>query len=258
MRIVISVMVAIWALLGPLHAQANADPLRETERLIEAHRYGEARDALASFWSRAGDSVRGDQRARALYLRSVLAESLDDAERDLLRIVIEHPQAADADRALFRLALSRTARGDSEGAGTYLERLVRDYPTSPLRSSARVSLGLGSDESPAPPTPAPAGTAPAGRAAAAGAVPARGATGPAAAATQLTVQVGQFATFAGAETLRDQLRAAGFQPYLARVGQSGMTVVRVGQYPDRAAAEAMARRIGQAGFSTRVTSIYAN
>jgi hypothetical protein len=258
MRIVISAMMAMSALLGPVHAQANADPLGETERLIAGHWYGEARDALASFWRRAGDSVRGDQRARALYLRSVLAESLDDAEQDLLRIVIEHPQAADADRALFRLALARTARGDSEGAELYLERLDRDYPTSPLRSSARVNPGLGAEESSRMPTPAPAGAAPAGRAVAAGAVPARGATGPAAAATQLTVQVGQFATFADAEALRDQLRAAGFQPYLARVGQSGTTVVRVGQYPERAAAEAMARRLGQAGFSTRVTSIYAN
>jgi hypothetical protein len=48
-----------------------------------------------------------DRRARALLLRSVLAESLEDAEIDLLRISVEHPQSPVADRALMRLAEGR-------------------------------------------------------------------------------------------------------------------------------------------------------
>jgi cell division septation protein DedD len=257
MRLLLTVLLASTPIAGPVHAQQGQERLGETERLIENQRYAEARETLAGFWSQGGETAQGDTRARALYLRSVLAESLDDAERDLLRIAIEHPHSVHADRALFRLAQARTARGDEAGASVYLERLVRDYPMSSLRTSARAMLGL-SAEAPASAPAAPARVAARQPSPAPAAQPRSSSGAPAASAVPLSVQVGQFATVAEAEVIRDRVRAAGFRPYLARVGQSGTTVVRVGQFTDRAAAEAMARRVSQAGFAAQVTAVYAN
>ena len=60
--------------------------------------------------------------------------------------VDRHPQAADADDALFRLALACAMPGsrvyDRARAGATLDRLVERYPGSPHRPTAAVLLGL--------------------------------------------------------------------------------------------------------------------
>jgi cell division septation protein DedD len=252
-------LLAVAALPPEVEAQ-RPDPLPEVERLLAGHQYAEARSALARFWTDPGESLQGDRRARALYLRAVLAGSIEDAERDLLRIAVEHPQSPEADRALFRLAQARSASGDDEGASTYLERLVRDHPASSLRDPARGLLGLAAEPAAAArpvarSTPTPASSAPATPPAARGQRPAAAAS---AAPAPLTVQVGRFDSVSEAEVLRDRLRAAGYQAFLARVGQSGATVVRVGQFTDRGSADAMARRLRGAGFQAQITSVYAD
>jgi uncharacterized alpha-E superfamily protein len=57
-----------------------------------------------------------------------------------------HPGAADADAALFHLALARTMPGsrvyDRSRAAATLEQLVRRHPASPYRAPADALLGL--------------------------------------------------------------------------------------------------------------------
>jgi hypothetical protein len=236
---------------APIASQANgggSDLLAEAELMLQQHRYPEAREAVARFWSEVGDTIRGDRRARALMLRSVLSESLDEAEVDLLRISIEHPGSLGADGALLRIAQARAAQGDDDGARVHLERLLRDHPTSDLRERARDMLGRGPEvpslarraSVPDPPMPPPP---PAERDA------------EAITPEELTIEIGWFGVVSDAEEMRNAARAAGFPAHLARLGRSGTTVVRVGSFRDRAEAEASARRIRQAGFPAEVTSV---
>lgn len=250
MRSVLLGFLALSVLAVPAPAQAGGsrDLLTEAERMIEQHRYPEAREAVARLWSEAGDTIRGDRRARALVLRSVLSESLEDAEIDLLRVSIEHPGSDGAAGALLRIAQARTAQGDSEGARVHLERLLRDHPTSELRERARELLGLGPELS------APVSRATA-RPADADAARATGHDTEATGVVELTVEIGWYGVVGDAEAMRNAVRAAGFPAHLARLGRSGTTVVRVGSYRERAEAEASARRIRQAGFPAEVTTI---
>jgi cell division septation protein DedD len=237
-------------------ARTGGDSLDEAERLLERHEYQGAGEAVGRFWSSAGDTVRGDRRARALLLRSVLSESLDDAELDLLRISVEHPQSPVADRALMRLAQARFAHGDSAGAKQFLERLVRDHPTSTLQRPAREMLGLPAVVASAPAPRAQQAAPPARQPAAPRAqTPARQAAAPPTPAGELTIEMGRFASVQEAEELRDAVRVAGFAAFLARPGRSGTTVVRFGSFRDRGAAEAAANRIRQAGFTAVITAV---
>jgi cell division septation protein DedD len=244
--------------------------LDQVEREMDAHRYAEARRSLARWWADAGEAATGEPRARGLFLRAVLGDDVAGAEQDLLRIAVEHPQSGFADRALFRLAQARLAQDDSTGAGTFLDRLLRDHPQSAHRADAARLLGR--SEAAAPPTAAaPAATRPAAATRASTppvTTPARpparaaadGRAGPAALPSEVpgatyTVQVGSFARVAEAEALRNGLRQAGFDAFLARVSGSGNTLVRVGAYRERQAAQALQQRLRAAGHPGEVMSI---
>lgn len=245
-------LLAVGCLMLPprlASAQAAAAELEAVERLLAEHRYADARRALSEWWATAGDTVGGARRAKALYLRAVLADSVSAAERDLLRIAVEHPQAAEADRALFRLAQARSIHGDSAAAAAYLERLVRDQPQSELRADALRLLGRSE------PPRARAAAAPLPPAA-----PAPGATGagreaPRVHGPELTIQVAMLPDVGAAIALRDALRRAGFDAHLARLGSGPETVVRVGTYLDRDAAEPVLRRLRAAGHAAEIVRI---
>jgi hypothetical protein len=111
----------------PLGAQQPSD-LSRVRALVEEHRYDEARALLDRWWETSGPRAQAGRRAEALYLRAVLAADPEAAERDYLRLAIEHPQAPHAQEALLRLGQARVMRADWPGAGTYLRRLVADYP----------------------------------------------------------------------------------------------------------------------------------
>jgi hypothetical protein len=245
----------------PALTQQRGSVLDRVEERVQAHAYSEAREALGRWWEQAGDTVRGDNRARGLFLRAVLGEDLAAVERDLLQVAVEHPQSAVADRALLRLGQLRLAQGDSAGSEVFLERLLQDHPQSGERARALAILGR---------TDAPAARAAAprqSRTAAAAPVPAPASTRAAAPAPRaapaaeyrpgvdFTAQVGSFATIAEAEALRDRLRGAGFDAFLARVGGSPRTLVRVGTFRERAAADALVRRLRAAGYTAEAVAI---
>jgi cell division septation protein DedD len=244
-------LLALASGAGELAAQAGTGSLAQVEDQIEAHRYTEARQQLTRWWQAAGDTASGDRRAQALHLRAVLAEDLDDAERDLARIVVEHARYPRADAALLRLAQLRFARADSAGGRAFLERLVRDYPQSGLRSRAVAMMGTAPAATPAATPPAPPGRPPARTTAR---TPAS-APVPAASRGRFTVQVGAFATAERAESVRTSLARQGFEAYLAEPADPRLTAVRVGHFADRAAANAMAQRLRAAGMPTMIVAL---
>lgn len=79
---------------------------------------------------------RSNAEAEALYWRATLAESWESAQRDYLRIMLEHERSPLAAAAMYRLAQGESARGDRDAAVSYLERLEREAPTSPARADA--------------------------------------------------------------------------------------------------------------------------
>jgi cell division septation protein DedD len=247
--------VALLAALAaaPLAAQTAVSPdLDGVERLVQSHRYDEARRGLAQWWESADAGANGEARARGLYLRAVLAADVAEAERDLLRLAVEHPHSPYADRALFRLAQSRLVHQDTAAARMYLERLVLDHPRSGHRAEALALLGRRETVTERVPAPSPAPVR----------TPARSpAPAPAAAPSptraEYTVQLGRFSSVAEAESLRDTLRRSGYSAFLARIGRGSTTVVRVGSYTDRAAAEAMMRRLRAAGHAAEVVVVAA-
>lgn len=79
--------------------------------------------------------------ADVLYWRAQSATSAADAERDYLRISIEHPFTTRAADALLALGQLEFARGDRNAARRRFDRLLRDYPTG--KHVARASLWSG-------------------------------------------------------------------------------------------------------------------
>lgn len=95
---------------------------------------------------------RSQAEAAALFWRATLAESWESAQRDYLRIMLEHERSSLAAAAMYRLAQGESARGDRDAAVSYLQRLEREAPTSPMRANAGllhgrllVESGLGTD-----------------------------------------------------------------------------------------------------------------
>jgi cell division septation protein DedD len=148
-RIILALAVAISiAPIAALPAGAQATPpavtssadsialmvYRRAQRLVNDGQGSEGR-ALVDSMLNAADP-RSPAEAEALYWRAMLAESWDMAQRDYLRIMIEHERSPRAGVAMLRLAQGELARGDRDAAVRYLERLVREAPESPARAEA--------------------------------------------------------------------------------------------------------------------------
>lgn len=245
-------LLAALCLAAPAGAQrARAPELGEVQRLVEADRYADARAELRRWWETRGERADGAARATGLYLRAVLADSLEAAERDLLRVTIEHPLASEADDALLRLGHARLARRDTLGAQIHFARLVREYPQSPLRPVAHralVSLGLVPESAEAPPSaPATPQARPPSR------PPPRAADAPA--VDRFTVEVASERSIARASETATALRARGFDAFLVIVGEGSTVRVRVGGFPTRAAADGLVARLRGAGYKPKVVPI---
>lgn len=79
--------------------------------------------------------------AEALYWRAFTAAQAAEAERDYLRLSIEHPLSPRAADALLALAQLEYARGDRAAARRRFERLLSNYPAG--RHVARASYWSG-------------------------------------------------------------------------------------------------------------------
>ncbi len=138
-------LVAIW--LGttfavPAAARQVDSGLEQIESLIAADRLEDARAALDE-WVRANPAALSHDRAAAGILRGRLARSWNEAEQALLATALGYPASGDAAQALLRLgqglltaARTRAEPDAGRRAVAYLERLVADYPNTPLRAQA--------------------------------------------------------------------------------------------------------------------------
>jgi hypothetical protein len=200
--------------------------------------------------------------ADALYWRAQSASNAADAERDYLRIAVEHQFAPRAPDALLALAQLEYARGDRHAARRRFDRLLLDFPKG--RHVARASLWsgrlaiedrdhaagcatlsaalplVGSDDielrnqfdyfvAQCERLPAADTTAP-------GPPPSPAATEP-----QYSVQVAAFTARSEATSLASRLKSRGFDVRV--VGDRAPYRVRIGRYPTRAEAVAALGRM---------------
>ncbi|HEX7118447.1 MAG TPA: SPOR domain-containing protein [Longimicrobiales bacterium] len=275
MRRLIPALLGLFLLAAPALAQ---DPdLDRVETLIRSGDYAAARSAIDRWWQAVDDGrdVAPEARARAHLLRARLAPDPLTAERDYLAVALGHPTSPHAAPALLSLGQGLLAAGDISRAASYLQRLVDDYPGTPLRTVGLLWLvrarrldgatasactlarnGLAAAEgdlatllrreaSAACPRTAPDDDAPA----ADGRSDAKSPDDPAPAATgRFAVQSGAFRQARGAHDLADRLRRAGYEPRLVFVAGSSLLRVRVGRFPSAAAADSLADRLRAAGF----------
>jgi hypothetical protein len=143
------VIVAIGA-VRPLAAQEptrSADTtavqrqrvLRRAQMLVNDGSGAEGRALIDSLLN--STDPRSDGEADALFWRAMLAESWENAQRDYLRVMLDHERSPLAAAAMFRLAQGELARGDRDAAQRYLERLAREVPESELRPEAGLWQG---------------------------------------------------------------------------------------------------------------------
>ena len=79
--------------------------------------------------------------AQALVWRASLAPTWAAAQRDYLRVMLEHERSPLAAEAMFRLAQGELAGGDRAAAQRYFERLTREAPEAPIRGEASLWHG---------------------------------------------------------------------------------------------------------------------
>jgi predicted Zn-dependent protease len=128
-----TLLAALTLLAARLPAQS--DPrLLSAVQLYQAGRQDSARAVVRQLLQALAptDSVY----PQALYTAGLLAADPQTVQTNLQRVVIEFGQSAWADDALLRLAQFYWAQGDPASAVQSIERLRRDYPSSPLEARA--------------------------------------------------------------------------------------------------------------------------
>jgi tetratricopeptide (TPR) repeat protein len=140
--------VLFFALAAPALAQQGT-PASAPERTLDAvdslvarGSPAEARVRLEEWWKSTAGGARSNPnlQARALFLRARLNTDPLAAQDDYLALALGHPTAAQTPAALLYLGQGLFALGEQPRAATYLERLSRDYPASPLRPTALLWL----------------------------------------------------------------------------------------------------------------------
>lgn len=135
----ITLLVALAVQAGTALAQDADSALARIERLIVAGDRSSARVLTDSLI--AALPPESPRLADALYWRAQSAMSAADAERDYLKIAVEHPFTARAPDALLALGQLELSRGNRQSARARFDRVLRDYPSG--RHVARASLWSG-------------------------------------------------------------------------------------------------------------------
>lgn len=138
----IRTLVVVMALASPRLGQSQVvsdSVLTLLERLVVAGDRSSARVLADSLV--AALPAESSQLADVYYWRAATATSAADAERDYLRITVEHPYSRRAPDALLALAQLEFARGNRGAARRRFDMLLRDYPKG--KHVARASLWSG-------------------------------------------------------------------------------------------------------------------
>jgi cell division protein FtsN len=131
--------LTVMALLLPVTVRGQHTAPTDT-MFLRAHRLvsqGQGNTGRALIDSLLTASAPGSPAyAEGLFWRAVTAVRAEDAERDYLRIVIEHPLSTRAEDALIRLAELEMMRGDRMRAQRHLQRLIVEHPNGASRARA--------------------------------------------------------------------------------------------------------------------------
>ncbi len=206
----------------------RAQVIQRAQRLVNDGNGAEGRALMDSLLNAI--EPRSPDEAEVLYWRAALAESWDQAQRDYLRVMLEHERSAFAASSMLRLAQGELMRGDRDAALRYLDRLLAEAPDAVERTEAaalRLRLvGVVTAPVTPPATPPPVVAPP---------VAAPPATTPSAGAVW-SVQIAAFPNAEEAATFAAAVREKGYD---SRVdGIAAPFRVRFGRYPTRAAATA--------------------
>ena len=128
------------ALLGatPLSAQQDS-LLLEAVRLATEGQSDSAR-AVVQAKLRAVSPLDSGY-AEILFTAGLVSDTAAAAARFFRQVSIEHSESPWADRALLRLAQLAYAQGDLDGVRRSAERILLDYPLSPVRAQAAFWAG---------------------------------------------------------------------------------------------------------------------
>ena len=154
--IVAGVVTALCAgAVGPTRVEAQAAPsdsaraaaataarrmvFLRAQRLVNDGNGTEGRALLDSLLNET--PPRSPEEAEVLFWRATIAELWDQAERDYLRVMLQHEGSPRAAFAMLRLAQGELTRGDRDAALRYLERLATESPDSPLRAEGALWQG---------------------------------------------------------------------------------------------------------------------
>jgi cell division septation protein DedD len=247
---------------APAGSAAQTTPtLDRVEELTRQGMTAEAREVLQAWWSSQRSRASRNDLQRGLWLRGRLTTDPAQADLDFRRLVVEYPGGPFSDQALFRLAQLAHAAGDSAVAAGYVDRLVQEYPASPVRREAQAWLATAGPV-PEPPATGTPGAAPAHREQRAVAPP--GAPGPQPTAAppkrdpepvgrgDFTIQLGAFSTLERAEALLRRVSDAGFEGRLVTVPGSELIRVRVGTFDSADGANQVLWRLRDQDFTAQL------
>lgn len=251
--------LAIGCVAAPLAAQDDSTLVRAVQLATEG--WGDSARVLVA--RRLASLTPADPAyAEALYAAGRVSEDVDRAMTYFRRVGIEYASSPWADDALLSLAQLSYGTGDAAAAARAAERIISDYPLSPVLPEAqfwtgRALLELGNpQEGCARLAEAEAGAAEnvelanrvryhlqrcaaLARGDSAGQAPA---AAPRAGRTVYSVQVAAVGTAVAADELMQSLRASGYESHVVR-GPDGLFKVRVGRYADRAQAQRIATEL---------------
>lgn len=123
----------------PAPEAARSAAIQRAQRLVNDGSGAEGRAIIDSLLN--ATEPRSPDEAEILFWRATLAESWEQAQRDYLRVMLEHDRSPFAARAMLRLAQGELTRGDRDAALRYLERLAREAPESDVRTEASLAQG---------------------------------------------------------------------------------------------------------------------
>lgn len=236
-------MVAVVALLcagvsldaqsAPAQTNARAEVFRRAQRLVNDGNGPEGRALVDSLLN--ATEPRSADEAEVLFWRATLAENWDQAQRDYMRVMLEHERSSFAPRAMLRLAQGELMRADTAASLRYLERSLLEWPSFDeaklLRDrvlAARQVAASSADTARSAPAAAPAST-PATTPRAASASVASG-------AMVWSVQIAAFPTATEAAAFAAEMRERGYDTRVD--GTAAPFRVRFGYYATRGAAAA--------------------
>jgi hypothetical protein len=249
---------------GPAGYWAARDSLLADSALAEAARLaseGQGDSARAVVRARIGSLAPGDSLyPGALYAAGVVAADSDSALTYFRRVSIEYSQSVWAAPALLRLAQFAYAAGDFSTTASTAERVLSDYPHTPVLAAAAywagraelelndVATACGHMQEAETQAGADAETANRARfylqrcATLAAAPPESGGHAATSGGTGFTVQVAAVQSPAAVDQLMRSLSADGYESHVVRES-NGLLKVRVGRYRTRAEAERVAVRL---------------